>query len=71
LLAPAATPPAIIDALAQAISRVMADPAHLQEMRQASIEPVVGSTPASTRALLAREIEMWAQLVRSTGLKLE
>lgn len=71
LLAPAATPPAIIDALAQAVSRVMADPVHLQEMRQASIEPVTGSTPASTRALLVREIEMWAQLVRSTGLKLE
>lgn len=71
LLAPAATPPAIVDALAQAVSRVMADPVHLQEMRQASIEPVTGSTPASTRALLVREIEMWAQLVRSTGLKLE
>jgi len=70
LLAPGATPSAIIDALAQAVSRVMADPAHLQEMRQASIEPVIGSTPASTRALLVREIGMWAELVRSTGLKL-
>lgn len=70
LLAPGATPPAIIDALAKAVSRVMADPAYLQEMRQASIEPVIGSTPASTRALLVREIGMWAELVRSTGLKL-
>lgn len=70
LLAPAATPSAIIDAIAQGVAKVMSDPAHLQDMRQASIEPVTRSTPASTRALLAREIEMWANLVRSTGLKL-
>jgi tripartite-type tricarboxylate transporter receptor subunit TctC len=71
LLAPGATPSAVIDALAQAVARVMADTAHLQEMRQASIEPVTDSTPNSTRALLTREIGMWAELVRSTGLKLE
>ena len=71
LLAPAATPPAAIDTLAQAVGRVMADAAHLQEMRQASIEPITDSTPARAGALLKRELEMWAQLVRSTGLKLE
>jgi tripartite-type tricarboxylate transporter receptor subunit TctC len=71
LLAPASTPAAVVDALAQAVKRVMADTVHLQEMRQASIEPVTDSTPAGARALLRREIDMWAQLVRSTGLKLE
>jgi tripartite-type tricarboxylate transporter receptor subunit TctC len=71
LLAPAATPPAAIDTLAQAVARVMADAAHLQEMRQASIEPITDSTPTRAGTLLKRELEMWAQLVRSTGLKLE
>jgi tripartite-type tricarboxylate transporter receptor subunit TctC len=70
LLAPAATPPAAIATLSGAVSKALTDPAYLQEMRQASVEPVIGSTPASTGALLNREIRMWADLVRSAGLKL-
>lgn len=70
VLAPAATPSAVINTLAGAVSKALTDAAYLKEMRQASVEPVTGSTPSSTGALLNREIRMWAELVQSTGLKL-
>jgi tripartite-type tricarboxylate transporter receptor subunit TctC len=71
LIAPAGTPPAVIDTLAKAVAQAMAEEAFLNELRQASAEPVAGSTPARAREFLASEYAKWAKVVKSTGIKLQ
>jgi tripartite-type tricarboxylate transporter receptor subunit TctC len=71
LLAPASTPAAVIDTLSGAIAKSMSDEGYLREMRQASVEPVIGSTPAKTGRFLADEVSKWSSLVKSANLKVQ
>lgn len=69
LIAPAGTPPDIIDALAKSVARAMADDTFLGELRQMAVEPVVRSSPERTREFLAGEHAKWTQVVISSGFK--
>jgi tripartite-type tricarboxylate transporter receptor subunit TctC len=71
VLAPAGTPPAIIDTVNKAISLAMANEEFLKDLRQATVEPIVGSTPAGTGRFIAGELSKWANLVKTTGIKLQ
>lgn len=71
LLAPAKTPDTVINTLSQAIGKALTDPAYLEEMRVASVEPITDSTPASTGQLLDREIAQWERLVKTSGLTIQ
>ena len=70
LMAPAATPPAIIQRLHAAAVKVLADPEIRSRMIAMGAEPV-GDTPEQFGKTLREESASWATLVKSTGATLE
>lgn len=70
VLAPAGTPAPIIAALDGAIQKAMADEEFLKDLRGATVEPITDSTPAKTKQFIDGELKKWADLVKSTGIKL-
>ncbi len=71
MLAPAGTPPAIIDTMNKAIAQALSDEEFLKELRLNTVEPLIGSTPASTGRFVNGELKKWADLVKSTGIRME
>jgi len=68
LMAPAGTPPAIIDRLHRETARVLAlgdVRAHLGELGM----EVVANTPAEFAGVIRTETEQWAKLIRDAGIK--
>lgn len=70
VLAPAGTPPAIIDQLATAIQKSVKTPEVTETMLKAGAEPV-GSTPAQFDAFYKAEVEKWAKVVKSANVQVE
>jgi tripartite-type tricarboxylate transporter receptor subunit TctC len=67
LLAPARTPPAIINRLNQEIVRALRQP-HMAKRVMDSGAELVGSTPAEYAATIAAEISTWGKVIRQSGL---
>ena len=70
VLAPAGTPPDIVDRLNRAMARALTLPDVQEKLRQLSTEPAA-STPAAFAALIASEVTRWGKVVRESGAKLE
>jgi tripartite-type tricarboxylate transporter receptor subunit TctC len=71
LFAPAGLPQAIVDQIADATRKVMAD-ADLQRILVASgFEPILDSGPEATRAFIAAETRRWVPIMKATGFKME
>ncbi len=68
VLAPAATPRAIVDKLAAAIARAANAPDIRQRLIEQGAEPV-GNTPEEFERMLHAEIVTWADAVKSSGAK--
>jgi tripartite-type tricarboxylate transporter receptor subunit TctC len=66
----AKTPPAAIDALAQALHRALATPAVRERMLQVGTEPAPSSAP-ELAALLRRDSDKWARLIKAKHIKAE
>jgi tripartite-type tricarboxylate transporter receptor subunit TctC len=69
-VAPAGTPPAIIERLNAEIGRVLRDPEVTPELAKHGMEPAPGS-PADLAAYIARESRTWAEVVKALGMKPE
>ncbi|TCT06155.1 Bug family tripartite tricarboxylate transporter substrate binding protein [Aquabacter spiritensis] len=70
LVAPAKTPPAIVDRLAEEVRKAIAQPA----MRKLSDElglVLVGDTPAAFEAVIKQERKKWGELIAKAGITLE
>jgi tripartite-type tricarboxylate transporter receptor subunit TctC len=70
LLAPAATPPAIVAKLQREIARILALPEVRQRFAAVAAEPVA-STPAQFRAHIESEIARWSTVARQAGVSLD
>lgn len=70
VLAPAATPAAVVQKLSVEIARAVKHPDSVQRFRQLGIEPV-GSTPESYAATIRASYEKYGRVVRATGTKAE
>ena len=70
MLAPAGTPPAIVDRLNREVVRIVHLPDVTEKIRSDGSEPV-GSTPAQFAAHIKAEVEKWRDLIRKTGIKTE
>ncbi len=70
VMAPAATPPAVIDKLAAACARAVAAPELVERFRRDGIDPG-GGTPASFGERISREIAQWREVIRSADIKPE
>jgi tripartite-type tricarboxylate transporter receptor subunit TctC len=66
----AKTPPAAIDTLAKALHRTLATPAVRERMLQAGTEPAP-STATELAALLKRDSDKWARLIKAKHIKAE
>jgi tripartite-type tricarboxylate transporter receptor subunit TctC len=71
LLAPAGTPPAIIEQIAQASRKALAEPAYQQVLIDTGMEPTPDSGPDKFRQVLAADIALWEPVVKELALKLE
>lgn len=70
VLAPAATPPAIIHQLAAAVQKAVADPEVRKMLADQGAVPI-GNTPQEFSKLLTPEVEKWARLVKLTGARVD
>jgi tripartite-type tricarboxylate transporter receptor subunit TctC len=68
VFAPAGTPKPVIDKLNTTLNKVLTDPALKARMANDGIE-AVPSTPEQAQTKLAKEMEIWAKLVKERGIK--
>ena len=68
LYAPRGTPPAIVEALNAAMTRILAEPETRARLLQMGMEPV-GGTPAQLVAFEKAERAKWGPLIKAAGLK--
>ncbi len=70
LFAPAATPQPIVDQIAAANRRAMADPEFQKVFAKAGLESVADSNTEKTRRFLQEEVERWGPVVKALNLKM-
>jgi len=69
LLAPARTPPAIIEKVNAIVAKALQDKALRDDLYAKGVEPV-GSSPTQFRDFIAAEYARWGDVVRRSGIKL-
>jgi tripartite-type tricarboxylate transporter receptor subunit TctC len=69
--APEGTPPAVLEALAQATQKVMNDASLRESLASLGIEPETGSTPAGATAYIRAEMARWRPVIDALGVKLQ
>jgi len=70
VLAPARTPPEVIARLNQELVRILATQDIKDRFAAQAAEPV-GSTPEQFRAYIRSEIDVWGQVVKASGAKID
>ena len=68
LMAPAGTPPAIIDKLHRATAKIMAMPEVRKKLNDIGAD-AIGGTPAELAAVIERELPQWAKVIKAAGIK--
>lgn len=69
ILAPAATPDAIMQRVQTEVAAVLAEPATRTRLGELGAERLVGNTPAEAQAFVAAEIERWTVILREAGVR--
>ena len=70
LVAPAGTPPDIVDKLNREIAKIIATPGFHERMAAIGVD-VVGTTPAAYAKILSDDYEKWGKVVAAAGIKPE
>jgi tripartite-type tricarboxylate transporter receptor subunit TctC len=70
LMAPAATPPEVVNKLAAAVQKVMRDPAVKKILADQGSVPV-GNSPDEFKKYLGEEIDKWGKLVKISGASVD
>ncbi|MCW5656824.1 MAG: tripartite tricarboxylate transporter substrate binding protein [Burkholderiaceae bacterium] len=71
VLAPARTPPAVIEALNRMANAALTDAALARRTSEMAIDLIADSTPASATAFLASERRRWAEVIKSSGITID
>lgn len=69
-LAPAGTPPAVIQKLSEEANKALRDPGVQARLKDLSAIPV-GSTPEELGAFMAREIAIWEPVIRAANITID
>ena len=67
ILAPAGTPAAIVDKLADAIKKGLDDPAVFKRLQEAGVDPTLGRGPNKTAEFIKAELAKWAPIIKMSG----
>jgi tripartite-type tricarboxylate transporter receptor subunit TctC len=70
LVAPAGTPPDIVDTLNRAIGETIATPGFRQRMAAIGVD-VVGTTPAAYAKIISDDYAKWGKVIAAAGIKPE
>jgi tripartite-type tricarboxylate transporter receptor subunit TctC len=70
LVAPAGTPPAIVDKIQREVVKIYADPAVSERLEKSGINAVT-STPQEFDAFFRAEAERWTKVFKESGIKLD
>jgi tripartite-type tricarboxylate transporter receptor subunit TctC len=68
LMAPAGTPPAVIETLNREIAAIIADKGFHERMAKIGVD-VVGTTAADYQKFLADDYAKWAKVVKAAGIE--
>jgi tripartite-type tricarboxylate transporter receptor subunit TctC len=71
LLAPAGTPSAIIEQIAQATRTALMERSYQDFLIEAGFEPTLDSGPEKLRRTLEQDVALWAPIVQQLGLKID
>lgn len=69
ILAPSATPGAVMARIHQEVAAVLAEPAARARLAELGAERLVGNTPAEAQAFVDAEIARWSVIVREAGVR--
>lgn len=70
VLAPAGTPTAVIQFLAEKLRAITEDPEGVSRLRGAGFDPV-GTTPEQFRAIIQQDLSKWHDIIKRAGIRLE
>jgi tripartite-type tricarboxylate transporter receptor subunit TctC len=70
LVAPAGTPPAIIDKIQREVAKMYADPVIVDKLEKSGIT-AMSSTPAEFDAFFRKEMDRWSKVFKESGIKLD
>jgi tripartite-type tricarboxylate transporter receptor subunit TctC len=70
LMAPAGTPKAVVDKLNAEVNKVLAKPEVKEAWAKQGAEPLI-MTPAEFDTYLRGDIEKWAKVIRTAGMKVQ
>ncbi|HEX2826977.1 MAG TPA: tripartite tricarboxylate transporter substrate-binding protein [Burkholderiales bacterium] len=68
LLAPAATPRPVVDQLAGAVGKVMADRAFFDALVKLGVDPIADSSPDRAAGMIRAELAKWSPIIQAVGL---
>jgi tripartite-type tricarboxylate transporter receptor subunit TctC len=68
LMAPAGTPPAIVDRIQRETVKVLAMPEVQKRLAELGVD-VIGSSPAEFAAVIASETPQWAKVIKAAGVR--
>jgi tripartite-type tricarboxylate transporter receptor subunit TctC len=71
LFAPAGVPQPIVEQIAEATRRIMADEEFQKLLVTSGFEPVLDSSPDATRQFIVEELKRWTPIMKATGFKME
>jgi tripartite-type tricarboxylate transporter receptor subunit TctC len=70
LVAPAGTPPDIIDTLNREMGKIIATTGYKERMAAIGVD-VVGTTPAEFAKIISDDYEKWGKVIQAAGIKPE
>jgi tripartite-type tricarboxylate transporter receptor subunit TctC len=70
IVAPAKTPPAIVDKLNKALVEILKDPEFKKTLNEQGAEPI-GNTPAEFVAFIKDDMDRWGKLIKEAGIPAE
>jgi len=71
LFAPAGTPKAVVDRIAEATAKAMADPEFQKVLVASGLEAIADSNSEKAKAFIDAEIARWGPVVKAAGFKVE
>jgi tripartite-type tricarboxylate transporter receptor subunit TctC len=69
ILAPAATPPALVARIQREVAAVLAEPAVRTRLAELGAERIVGNAPEEAQRFVAEETARWPEILRAAGVR--